>query len=109
MVEELATVSTNISECPKNRKCLSNNILYQASISTDENSETEVYYGICERTFKLLYPNHKKSFNHRNRKSDTELRNKFWKIENNKRSANITEILGRNQAYNTGNKRCHYA
>ena len=97
----------NIPECPLNQKCLSNNILYQANFSTDEDSETEVYNGICETTFKLRYANHKKLFNHRNRKSETELCNKFRKIKNNKHSANITwEILGRNQAYNTGNKRC---
>ena len=43
----------NIPECSLNQKCLSNNILYQANFSTDEDSETEVYYGICETTFKL--------------------------------------------------------
>ena len=80
----------NIPECPLNQKCLSNNILYQANFSTDEDSETEVYNGICETTFKLRYANHKKLFNHRNRKSETELCNKFRKIKNNKHSANIT-------------------
>ena len=33
----------NIPECRLNQKCLSNNILYQANFSTDEDSETEVY------------------------------------------------------------------
>ena len=98
----------NIPQCTLQQKCLSNNILYQANITPiGENSETKVYYGICETTFKLRYANHKKSFNHRNRKSDTELSNEFWKIKDNKRSANITwEILGRHQAYNTSSKRC---
>ena len=49
----------------------------------------------------------KKSFNHRNRKSDTELSNEFWRIKDNKHSANITwDILGRHQTYNTSSKRC---
>ena len=93
----------NISQCPLQQRCLSNNILYQANITPlGENSETKVYYGICETTFKLRYANHKKSFNHRNRKSDTELSNEFWRIKDNKRSVNTTwEILGRHQAYNT--------
>ena len=56
-------------------------------------------YGICETTFKLRYTNHKKSFNHRNCKSDTELFKKFWRIKDNKHNAKITwEILGRDQA-----------
>ena len=71
------------------QRCLSNNILYQANITPfGQNSETKVYYGICETTFKLRYANHKKSFNHRNRKSDTELSNEFWRIKDNKHSAN---------------------
>ena len=71
-----------------------------------KNSETRVYHGICETTFKLRYANHKKSFNHRNRKSVTELSNEFGKIKDNKRSANITwEILGRHQAYSASSKR----
>ena len=67
----------------------------------------KVYYGICETRFKLRYANHKISFNHRNRKSDTELSNEFWKKKDNKRRANITwEILGRHQACNTSSKKC---
>ena len=89
-------------------RCLSNNILYQANITAlGENSETKVYYGICETTFKLRYANHKKMFNHRNCKSDTELSNEFLKIKDNKRNVIITwENLSRLQAYNRSRKRC---
>ena len=89
------------------QRCLCNNILYQANIAPlVENSETKIYYGICETTFKLKYANHKKSFSHRNCRSDTELSNKFWRIKDNKHNTNITwEILGKHQAYNTSSKR----
>ena len=85
----------NISQRPLQQRCPSNNILYQANITPlGDNSETKVY-GICEIAFKLRYRNHKKSFNHRNRKSDTELSNEFWRIKDNKHNANITwEIPG---------------
>ena len=67
----------------------------------------KVYYGICETTFKLRYANHKKMFNHRNCKSDTELSNEFLKIKDNKRNVIITwENLSRLQAYNRSRKRC---
>ena len=97
----------NVSQCLLQQTCIDNNILYQANITpVSENSETKVYYGISETTFKLRYANHKRSFNRRNHKSDTELSNKFWKLKDNKRSANITwEILGRHQSYNTSSKR----
>ena len=98
----------NTSQCQLQQRCLSNNILYKANITPlGENSETKVYYGICDATFKLRYANHKKSFSHRNHKLDTEISNKFWRIKDNKHNANITwEILGRHQAYNTSSKRC---
>ena len=65
----------NILQCLLQQKCLGNSILYQAKITPiGENSEIKFYYGI----------------NHRNRKSDTELSNKLWKIKDNKRSAKIT-------------------
>ena len=70
--------------CLLQKRCLSNNILYQENITQlSENSETKVYYGICETTFKLRYANHKKLFNHRNHKSDTELSKEFWRIKDN--------------------------
>ena len=103
MVEELANASIH------------HNVPYSVTVSTvyvkqtpvEENSGTKVYYGNCETKFKLRYTNHKKSFNHRNHKSYTELSKKFWKIKDNERSTNITwEILGRHQAYNTSSKRC---
>ena len=68
----------NIPQCPLQQKCLSNNFLYQTNITPiAQNSETKVYYGICETTIQLRYANHTKSFSHRNRKSDTELSNAF--------------------------------
>ena len=67
----------NIPQCPLQRQYLNNNILYQASITPiGENSETKVYYGICEATFEQGYANQKELFNHRNRKSDTEVSKK---------------------------------
>ena len=81
---------------------MNNNISYQANVTPiGDHSETKVYNGICEITFKPRYANHEKSFNHRKRKSSTELSNEFWEIKSNKRRENKTwEILGRHQVYN---------
>ena len=50
----------NISQYPLQQNCLSNNIIYQANINpVGENSETKIYYGIWQTTFKLRYANHK--------------------------------------------------
>ena len=39
---------------PLNEKCLTNNVLYKASITPNkENSKTKIYYGVSETAFKL--------------------------------------------------------
>ena len=67
----------------------------------------KLVYGICETKFKLRHANHKKSFNHRNCRSDTELSNKFWKIKDNKtqRKHNMGDFR-QTPTYNTTSKRC---
>ena len=68
----------NKSKCPLNNKCLSNNVLYKANITSEsENYRNKIYYGISETKFKSRYANHRKSFKNRNYKTDTELSNEI--------------------------------
>ena len=62
-----------------NEKCLTNNVLYQASIKgrKEENPKTKIDYGVCETAFKLRYENHKKTFNNIKYQTDTELSNNY--------------------------------
>ena len=46
--------------CPLNGRCLTNCIVYKATVTT--NSDTHTYYGLCEGEFKSRYYNHTKSF-----------------------------------------------
>ena len=65
------------TDCPLQEKCLSENTLYQADISS-ENFQTKIYYGISETKFKTRFSNHKKSFNHEKHKNDTTIE---WTLE----------------------------
>ena len=61
-------------QCPLNKKCLTSNVLYKTSItSNEENPKTKIYYGVCETAFKRRYANHKKTFNSIKYQTDTEL------------------------------------
>ena len=53
----------NKTDGPLQEKCLSENALYQADISS-ENFQTKMYHGLSETKFKTRYSNHKESFNH---------------------------------------------
>ena len=95
-------------QCPLNEKCLTNNVLYQASITTnEENPKTKIYYGVCETAFKLRYANHKKTFNNIKYQTDAELSNKYQNIVSANKTSNISwKILGTHKSYNQSSKRC---
>ena len=85
---------------------MSENTLYQAGISS-ENFQTKIYYGISEIKFKTRYSKHKKSFNHKKPKNDTQLSNQLWKIKASKEEPVLVwKILGRYQPYNVNRKWC---
>ena len=81
---------------PTQRKCLTSNVLYQASITTNkENPEARIYHGVSEAAFKLRYANHKKTFNSIKYQTDTKLSNEYWNIILVNKTSNISwEILG---------------
>ena len=65
------------------------------------------YLGSCETTFKDRFGNHKKSFNHVEHKSDTELSNEFWGIKNRSGTPKITwKIIRICCSYYPNSKRC---
>ena len=49
-------------ECPIPKNCLTESIVYQATVSTSDKRPPETYVGLTENKFKLRYANHKTSF-----------------------------------------------
>ena len=90
-------------QCSLNEKCLTNNVLYKASItSNEEKPKAKIYYGVSETAF-----NHKKSFNNIKYQTDAELSNKYWNIISANKTLNIyQELLGTQKSYNQSSKRC---
>ena len=95
-------------QCSLKEKCLTNNVLYKASITPNEEScKTKIYYGVSETAFKLRYANHKKTFNNIKYQTDTELSNEYWNIISANKTSNISwKILGTYKSYNQSSKRC---
>ena len=98
----------NKEKCPFQEKCLTNNIMYKAILtSNQDNCQHEIYYSITETKFKQRYANHIKSFRYEKHQSGTELSNELWSIKNNNYTPNIVwEILRKHQTYNPNTKRC---
>ena len=80
----------NSEKCPLQQKCLINNIMYNATItSNQDNYHHKKYYGITETKFKQRYANHIKSFRHEKHQNDTELSNELWSVKKNNYTTNI--------------------
>ena len=75
----------NKTDCPLQEKCLSENTLYQADISS-ENFQTKIYYGISETKFKTRYSNHKKSSTTKSTKMTRNSRMNSGKLKLQKKS-----------------------
>ena len=94
--------------CPVRAACLTENILYYARISCDDETyKPKLYKGICETTFKKRYANHEKPFNVEKNKNDNKLSTEYWKMANNKLHPQISwSIKGNYKSYNPNSKRC---
>ena len=94
--------------CPLDGKCLSKNIVYKATISTENIDAIKVYYGACSTTFKDRLANHKKSFKNEEYRHETELSNEFWRTKKKRKKEPIVkwEIAQRCSAYNQTTGRC---
>ena len=65
------TCNCRKEKCPLNNNCLSKNIIYQATIKTDD--ITKFYVGSTSTTFKNRYSNHMASYNNKLNRHNTEL------------------------------------
>ena len=94
--------------CPMQGKCLTEKVIYKATMTTPEpNSTVKKYIGLCETTFKKRYANHKKSFNHERYKNSTTLSTEFWRLKNANLHPIITwRIVRTAPSYNLTSKKC---
>ena len=78
-------------QCPLSEKCLTNNVLYEASITpNEENPKTKIYYGLSETAFKLRYVNQKETLNNKKYQTDTELSVEYWNFISANKTSNIS-------------------
>ena len=74
--------------CPLNGKCLTSNIIYQATVESDGRSET--YIGLTANEFKTRYCNHTTSFRHESKRHSTELSKHIWSLKDKNKDYRIS-------------------
>ena len=94
------------AECPLNGKCLTQCIVYKATITATDRP-TKTYFGLTEDTSKTRYSNHTVSFRHEARSTDTELSKYIWELRRQGLEGKIHwEIAHRAVPYKCGSRKC---
>ena len=71
------------AECPVDGNCLKESIVYQATVTNEDNNPLQTYVGLTENSFKTRYSNHKMSFSHSIRRFIIELSKHIWHLKDN--------------------------
>ena len=95
-------------KCPLDGKCLIKSIVYQATVTTNDNKPDQTYVGLTANTFKTRFTNHKASFTSAKKKHSTELSKYIWQIKEKNIDHEIKwKILRRASAYSNTSNRCN--
>ncbi|KAL9987330.1 hypothetical protein ACROYT_G001617 [Oculina patagonica] len=91
-------------QCPLDGKCLSQNVVYQATVTTQTSSES--YVGLASN-FKDRYRNHTASFRHESKRNETELSKHVWTLQDTNKPFSIKwRIIKQCRPYNNVNNKC---
>ena len=96
----------NKDECPLDKKCLHNDIVYRANVRAD--NEEKTYIGMTGDKFKTRYTNHKQSFNNYKYRNQTKLSNFVWEKKNEQKDVNVRfEIVKKARKFKPGDRSCN--
>ena len=98
----------NKSKCPLNNQCLSENVLYTATITSNlPNYDAKRYVGVTALQWKYRFNNHNSSFSQKKHKTSTELSKAVWHVKDEGGIPKIEwGIVKHLAAYNPSSKRC---
>ena len=71
----------NQSSCPLDGKCLTEALVYKATIARAGDNKCKTYYGATEPAFKTRWRNHLQSLKNPSKRHDTELAKHAWELK----------------------------
>jgi hypothetical protein len=94
--------------CPLEGKCLTTGIIYQATVTRQDNNKDETYIGLTDNTFKTRYNGHNCSFRNREKRNSTTLSQYVWELKDNNTPYTIKwKVIARSSAYSPSTKKCN--
>lgn len=96
------------ANCPMAGTCLKSSMVYQATVTTEDNRPAQTYVVLTETSFKTRLANHKSSFNKPNKRLSTELSKRVWYLTEAKLKFKITwKIFKQTPPYSPFSKLCN--
>jgi len=96
------------SECPLNGECLTSEVVYQATVETDDGEAPRTYIGASGTALKQRLANHQTSFKHETKENSTELSKHVWRLKRaGKRYSIRWKVLKKARAYSNTSRRCN--
>ena len=93
-------------ECPLNGNCLTECVVYKATVSS-ANNPNRIYYGLTEGAFKTHFNAHKRSFRTESCRKETELSKYIWELKDKDEAHEITWTIEKAASpYKCGTRRC---
>ena len=94
------------SSCPVPGRCLTTNVVYQATVTREDQGTSTTYTGLAS-DFKSRWSSHKTSFRYERYRNSTKLSGYIWSLKDQNIPYNIKwDILGRASSYNPASNKC---
>jgi len=94
------------AKCPMGRNCLKESVIYQGTVTTEDNNHPQTYVDLTEHFFKTRYSNHKTSFANSNKRFSTKLSKHIWNLKDSKSNVKVTwKFLKQATPYNPASNR----
>ena len=95
-----------VANCPVDGACLTQGVVYQATVTREDNQAKETYTGLTARPFKSRLYEHRQDFNSRKREGTT-LSKFIWKLKDQNIPHKLEwKLLLRSQSFNPSTKQC---
>ena len=96
------------TNCPLDGKCLTQGIVYQATVTCHDDQRQETYVGLTDTTFKTRFNAHNSSFRNRDKRNATALSQYVWTLKDNNVQHSITwKIVTKSSSFSPSSNNCN--
>ena len=93
--------------CPLDGKCLTDKVVYQATVTSQPDNQNKQYVGLAAGPFKHRWQGHKSTFNNESSAHKTTISHHIWNVKNEGKDFEIKwKLLGRASPFSPITGKC---